>query len=240
MNSAENQFHDLVKYGNVPVNEFKISDESTQKMDETILQSINDIVGVNDNLVIIGDFCFSKLKDRRKRAESYREKINCKNVYLLYGNHDDKENLKGLFKLAADSYTFHVDGQNIFCCHYPCRSWNKKFYGSWMLYGHVHGNFAKNDYGQFEQHQEAMVEETLHGLKAKCNLNDEQLLSIKNAFSGLFENWWGSNFTLDVGTDNRYKRSHVSYGTPWSMDQIKFVMEQRREKFEKMKGLNNE
>ena len=240
MNSDENQFYDLVRYGNVPVNEFKISVESTNKMDETILQSINDVVGLNDNLVIIGDFCFSNVKDRRKRAESYRERINCKNVYLLYGNHDDKENLKGLFKITADSYTFHVDGQNIFCCHYPCRSWNKKFYGSWMLYGHVHGNFTKNDHGQFEKHQEAMVEEKLGGLKTQHNFSDEQITSIKNAFADLFENWSGSNFTLDVGVDNRYKRNHVSFGTPWSMDEIRAVMEQRKAKFDKMKDLCNE
>jgi calcineurin-like phosphoesterase family protein len=38
-----------------------------------------------------------------------------------------------------------VDGQDIWLNHYPMRSWNRSFHGSWHLYGHVHGRFSAED-----------------------------------------------------------------------------------------------
>jgi calcineurin-like phosphoesterase family protein len=38
-----------------------------------------------------------------------------------------------------------VEGQEIWLNHYPMRSWNRSFYGSWHLYGHVHGRFSAAD-----------------------------------------------------------------------------------------------
>jgi calcineurin-like phosphoesterase family protein len=38
-----------------------------------------------------------------------------------------------------------VEGQEVWLNHYPMRSWNKSFHGSWHLYGHVHGRLAAED-----------------------------------------------------------------------------------------------
>jgi calcineurin-like phosphoesterase family protein len=40
---------------------------------------------------------------------------------------------------------FQVEGQGIWLNHYPMRSWNRSFYGSWHLYGHVHGRLTAQD-----------------------------------------------------------------------------------------------
>jgi calcineurin-like phosphoesterase family protein len=40
---------------------------------------------------------------------------------------------------------FRVEGQDIWLSHYPQRSWNKRFHGSWHLYGHVHGRLTAED-----------------------------------------------------------------------------------------------
>src|SRR5262249_42976067 len=32
--------------------------------------------------------------------------------------------------------------------HYPMRSWDKSFHGSWQLYGHVHGRLRREDEAQ--------------------------------------------------------------------------------------------
>jgi calcineurin-like phosphoesterase family protein len=38
-----------------------------------------------------------------------------------------------------------VEGHDIWLNHYPMRSWNKSFHGSWHVYGHVHGRLAAED-----------------------------------------------------------------------------------------------
>ena len=38
-----------------------------------------------------------------------------------------------------------VEGQAIWLNHYPARSWDRRFHGSWHLYGHVHGRLVAQD-----------------------------------------------------------------------------------------------
>jgi calcineurin-like phosphoesterase family protein len=38
-----------------------------------------------------------------------------------------------------------VEGQDVWLNHYPMRSWNRAFHGSWHVYGHVHGRLAAQD-----------------------------------------------------------------------------------------------
>lgn len=229
MNSEELQLYDIMRLGQIPLSELKISDKSTELMDQTIIDSINSVVDINDNLVIIGDFCFSKTKDRKKKAQNYRERINCKNVYLLYGNHDDKECLNGLFKFVADLYTFHINGQNVFCCHYPCRSWEKKAYNSWMLYGHVHGKFAKNDIGNLNSEQRNELEIVFNEVTEKFNINQTVSTHYMKAALYFIKRHLNQNLTLDVGVDNRLLCGNKSFGTPWSFSEIENYMNTKKE-----------
>lgn len=230
MNAEELQLNDIMRMGQIPSSEVKISDASTENMDQTIIDSINSVVGLNDSLVIIGDFCFSKTKDRKKKAQNYRERINCKNVYLLYGNHDDKACLDGLFKFVADLYTFHINGQNVFCCHYPCRSWEKKAYNSWMLYGHVHGKLAENDIGKlnFEQLEKLKIEFVT--VTEKFNVNQTVSTSYLEAALAFLHRHLNQSLTLDVGVDNRLLCNNKSFGTPWSFSEIEKYMSTKLEK----------
>ena len=38
-----------------------------------------------------------------------------------------------------------VQGQSVWLNHYPMRSWDRSFHGSWHLYGHVHGQLMDED-----------------------------------------------------------------------------------------------
>ena len=85
--------------------------------------------------------------------QNYREffkKLNGQKIIIL-GNHDTEkvyeklltENIiHGLYKQKSIT----IEGQYIYMSHYPHRSWNCSFHGSWHLYGHVHNTCP--DYGK--------------------------------------------------------------------------------------------
>lgn len=90
-----------------------------------------------DTLYITGDFAWVKTKER---AEYFRDAINCNNVILIWGNHDNRQLLKGLFQGYYDILEVKINKQHIVMCHYPLLAWNRDRYGSIMLHGHCHGN----------------------------------------------------------------------------------------------------
>ena len=49
------------------------------------------------------------------------------------------------FNKTIEQGMINVQGQRIWLNHYPMRSWDGRFHGSWHLYGHVHGRLAEED-----------------------------------------------------------------------------------------------
>lgn len=123
-----------------PRSRFRISDDSVRRHDEALLEAINSRVAEGDLLWILGDFCWGRLTE----ATAYRGRIRCRHVHLVWGNHDHRS-IRPVFGEVLEQGMVTVDGQEIWLNHYPMRSWNKSFHGSWHLYGHVHGRLAKED-----------------------------------------------------------------------------------------------
>jgi calcineurin-like phosphoesterase family protein len=121
--------------------DFKPSKKSLADHDYTILDRLNSRVDRDDQLRILGDFCLGT----PERIQYYRDLIRCNNVYLIWGNHDHSASGRYFLKDAAYEH-ITVDGQLIFMCHYPMRSWYKSHRGSWHLYGHVHGGLPDIPY----------------------------------------------------------------------------------------------
>lgn len=63
---------------------------------------------------------------------------------LVWGNHD-KPDVGKLFRKTWEQGMLAADGQLIWLNHYPMRSWDRSFHGSWSLYGHVHGRLKHED-----------------------------------------------------------------------------------------------
>ena len=57
---------------------------SLEDMNETLIKNINDNVGENDILFHLGDWSFGGIENIMK----FRERIFCKNIHLILGNHD--------------------------------------------------------------------------------------------------------------------------------------------------------
>jgi len=115
----------------------RVSQESIDIMDEYLLEGINSKVGVNDTLIHNGDFS-------KSQASYFRSKIKCKNVILIFGNHDSRREMNGLFSGTYDLYTVKFGGYEIVNCHYALATWNKMHHGALHCYGHSHSGAEEN------------------------------------------------------------------------------------------------
>lgn len=113
--------------------------DSVSLMDNTILDNINTIVKEEDELWFLGDFCFASSRHTYyETAKKYRNRINCKNIYILLGNHD-KLAISPLFSSVNTLTNITYNSRIIVMCHYAMRTWYDQG-RSYMLYGHSHGN----------------------------------------------------------------------------------------------------
>lgn len=108
--------------------------DSVHEMNRTIIDNINKMVGPQDELYFLGDFCFKQ--DTRK----YLDQITCKNIHAIRGNHDRE--MRGFASVQTELWL-----DNIFMHHYAHRVWPKSHYGAYHLYGHSHGSLP-NDWGR--------------------------------------------------------------------------------------------
>jgi calcineurin-like phosphoesterase family protein len=132
--------YNIIKYCDRPFDNIHI-------MDQVIFDNINEVVGQDDTLYILGDFCF-----KGKKPIEYRLRILCQDVHLILGNHDKRTDF--IHSNAADMNGFSsiqevkeiiYCNQRIYLSHYPHRSWPASHKGSWMLFGHVHSKLDHED-----------------------------------------------------------------------------------------------
>jgi calcineurin-like phosphoesterase family protein len=103
---------------------------SIEEMNAVILEGINRNVQRSDELFILGDYCWNK-------PGSFRNKINCRKVHLIWGNHD-KENYGQHFSEKHDVKMIKVGEHSCWLSHYPHCFWPSSHHGSFHLYGHMH------------------------------------------------------------------------------------------------------
>jgi calcineurin-like phosphoesterase family protein len=114
-------------------------------MNEALLANLNNMVGQDDTLYFLGDFCFGG----HDLTPKWRARINCKNVYWMKGNHDAKQHLyKDHFTFAGDTLNVTIQGQPIFMSHYSHRIWEGSHKGYWHLYGHSHASAEAFPWGK--------------------------------------------------------------------------------------------
>lgn len=111
--------------------------KNVSEMNETLIDNINSLVGQDDILYFLGDFCF---KDHTLTPK-WRDRVICKNLYWCKGNHDHKQNLyKDKFTWVGDVLNITVEKQPIFLSHYKHAIWEGSHKGYWHLYGHSHAS----------------------------------------------------------------------------------------------------
>jgi calcineurin-like phosphoesterase family protein len=110
-----------------------------EKMNESILNGINWNVGQDDILICLGDWSFGGFE----YIEEFRNRIVCKNVHLVLGNHDhhierNRGDIQKLFTSVSHYETLVINKKTFRLFHYPIQSWNGMNSGDIHLHGHVH------------------------------------------------------------------------------------------------------
>lgn len=119
--------------------------DTVDEHNELILNNINSSIQENDTLYHLGDFAFGGTKN----YFIMREKINCKNIHLVLGNHDSYSNnpydpefngkrTSSLFSSYQHYKEIFVNKTPIILFHYSINSWNHMSSGSIHLFGHSH------------------------------------------------------------------------------------------------------
>lgn len=109
--------------------------KTLEEMNIRLVENINSVVSENDTLFCLGDWSFGGPGS----IKEFRDKINCKNINLILGNHDkhiSKDNL--LLNVVGHYLELEVDGLKLVLSHYPIASWNGLHRGSIHLFGHCH------------------------------------------------------------------------------------------------------
>lgn len=134
--------------------------QSLKEMEDTIVSNFNSVVKPDDIVINLGDVIFGD----KQYLPTFLAKLNCKNIYLLRGNHDDYldkyPEFKNLFLGVYDYLDLTIQREKLsasWCyqtkmlkrhsvrmilCHYPIASWRDMSDGSIHLHGHCHSNLA--------------------------------------------------------------------------------------------------
>lgn len=113
----------------------------TADMDMRLVRNINQVVGVDDTLWILGDVSYRIGRDEVKVLLS---QISCRDLRLVRGNHDQDWSNTDLFQEICDYKELKLDGRRVCLMHYPIASWNGMHHGSVHLHGHSHNSPAYN------------------------------------------------------------------------------------------------
>lgn len=118
--------------------------ETVDEMNSAIINSINNIVAEDHHLFHIGDILFGD----KTQIFNIRNKIQCKNIYHLNGNHCDflrkmqPEDIKQLFKWHGEYLEIFIGKKLVSMFHYPASVFRDSHHGSYFLCGHSHGTFG--------------------------------------------------------------------------------------------------
>jgi calcineurin-like phosphoesterase family protein len=109
------------------------------KMNDAIVNNINEVVGQDDVLIHFGDWSFGGFEN----IENLRNRIFCQEIHLILGNHDhhidrNREDCQRHFASVQWFLQVKYMGETIECMHFPISSWNGLNKGRVHLHGHQH------------------------------------------------------------------------------------------------------
>jgi calcineurin-like phosphoesterase family protein len=140
--------------GKVPVGSTR-DFETIEQMNNRLVNAINNVVGQDDTLIMLGDVSFGGFEN----IGIFLDRLICKNIHLILGNHDthienNRENIQSRFLSVQHYLEVNINDKNFVLCHYPLQSWNGLNKGVIHLHGHVHlpanrkfGNGKRMDVG---------------------------------------------------------------------------------------------
>jgi len=111
------------------------------EMNDTLIENINKSVEVDDELWVLDDFSYGISKEE---VRGLRKRIRCKQVHLVYGNHDRDYSQNHIFQSVQHYKEIKTPYGKIVLFHYPIMEWNAAHYGTIHLHGHIHSTSEYN------------------------------------------------------------------------------------------------
>ena len=118
--------------------------KNVEEMNETLITNWNRVVGVDDIVFHLGDFCLGGSAE----WTNVLNRLNGK-IYLIVGNHDIKNLRQGYydrFKGILMQMHIEIGKQKIYLNHCPFLCYGGAYKDTWQLFGHVHT--SKNNTGK--------------------------------------------------------------------------------------------
>jgi calcineurin-like phosphoesterase family protein len=125
----------------------RMSAASIERMNWGLVENINARVEPGDTLWCLGDWTFGRGSDYRRNARWFRDQIRCRDVRLIWGNHDDRS-IRDLFTATHDQIRIRDGDAVITLNHYPMITWDGQHKGTVEtpnihLHGHVHALYQR-------------------------------------------------------------------------------------------------
>ena len=118
---------------------------NVDRMDQALIERWNAQVQDDDEVYVIGDFCY-----RSKHPEAWYLRQLRGRKHLVIGNHDSKllKNSVALefFETVQQIASIDDDGRWIIMCHYPMVEWPGSRRNSYHIYGHIHNRINQTHY----------------------------------------------------------------------------------------------
>lgn len=150
--------------------------------DNCMIEQINRFVGANDRLFILGDVAWHSV-------DNYLDRIVCKNLHLIWGNHDANK-FGRKFKTSDDVADIKIgtkpNHHHVWLSHYAHAYWPKSHYGSFHLYGHTHRQREETLDKAFpgRRSMDVGVDNALHLLGEYRPFNENEIVSILGSRTG--------------------------------------------------------
>ena len=140
--SSDHHFHhsNIIKYCNRPF-------ETVEEMNQALIDNWNSVVGKDDDVYHLGDFCFGNIEKWNSVLEPG---VLNGNIHLILGNHDVPRVFKeGVYKERLCEITYQkmllVNGWTVFLNHFPFMDFSNNIdHKVISLNGHVHYNGLTN------------------------------------------------------------------------------------------------
>lgn len=115
--------------------------ESLEEMNNIIIKNWNDRVRNEDFIYFLGDFGVPKNLKDVEAILSLVKKLNGRKI-LIQGNHDARLLKNSEFCSLFEEITIYKkisdNGHFVVLMHYPLETWERSYYGSYHLHGHIH------------------------------------------------------------------------------------------------------
>jgi calcineurin-like phosphoesterase family protein len=143
---------------------------------DCMISQCNRYVPEGDRLFILGDVAWNSV-------DNYLDRLVCKDVHLIWGNHD-KNNFGKKFKTAQDVLEIKIgpkpDQHKVFLSHYPHAYWPSSHHGSFHLYGHCHRQreHTLDTFFPGRRSLDVGVDNALHLLGEYRPFNEDEIIAI--------------------------------------------------------------